>query len=312
MPDTFEDVWRRAALQLPGVDALLVRDWAQDAYLDACTRRGWSWLRKESAISTLASRTATVTFTQGSTAITSAALFVATDAGRQIRVDNLPAYTIVSVTNASAAVIDRAYAADSGAETATILDLYAIMPADFSRFRLVLDPYNQRPIDFTSSVDQLALADPALTSSDSGPRFLVSATFSPATATLGQVRYQLWPAPTSARQYPFLYYRKGERFSETSTLPGVFSNRADVLKLGTLVQAAGWPGTVDQKNPYYALEHQDRLARKFEDQLQKLSLEDDNQYPEDVLQVDWASRYGGLTPSTSWLRQTDATVADYY
>jgi hypothetical protein len=313
MADLFEDAWRRAKIQLPAVDAMLVRDWAQDAYNDACTRRAWGWLRKESAISTLASRSVTAGVTQASATVTSTAEFVATDVGRQLRIGSYPFYTIIIFTDASTVILDRAYAGSTdAAATAQILDALVVMPADFSRFLVIADTYNQRPILFGASQDEVGIADPARTNSDYGPRFMVAATFSPVTATLGQVRYECWPLPTAARQFPFLYVRKAERLADTSSLPGVFSNRSDLLKLGCLMNAAGWPGTVDQKNPYYGLEHFDRLQKQWEFQLQKLQLEDDNQYPEDLIAVDWAREYYGLARNTRTLRMTDATVADYY
>lgn len=311
--ETFEDVWRRARLNFGNVPALLVRDWAQDAYTHACEYRGggWGFLRKEASLSTLASRSLTVTFTQSSTAITSAALFVATDAGRQIKVGTYPYYTIVSVTDASNAVIDMAYADTGGALTATILNAYAVLPADFKRFLLVLDPTNQRPIPFWVSEDELALTDTMRTSSDSGARYLVAQGYSTATATLGQARYEYWPSGTAAKHYPYLYYRKAERFADASPLPGVFSNRADLLKLGAKLEAAQWPGTTEQKNPYYNLALADRLQKQWDFELQQLQLADDNQYPEDLLTVHWGRRYGGLADSTNILQRTDATLADY-
>lgn len=312
MADTFEQVWKPARLNFSNVPALLVRDWAQDAFLAACDIRGWSFLRAESSLNTLASRSLTATFTQNSTALTSAALFVASDAGRQIKVDTYPFYTIASVTDASNAILDMPYAATGGALTATILDAYAVCPADFGRFVLVLDTTYQRPIPFWLSQDALAVSDPIRRTTDNNARYLVANSFSTATATLGQVRYEYWPAVTAARQYPFLYIKKVARFADTTALPGVFSNRADLLKLGTRVQAAQWPGTVDQKNPYYNLVLADRLQKEYEFKLAQLSNADDNQYPEDLWQIDWAVRYGGLAPTTQLLRQTDATINDYY
>ena len=311
MAETFEDCWRRTRLHCPAVPPLLVRDWVQDAYTRACEYRGWGFLRKEASIDTLASRSLSVTFTQGSTGATSAALFLSTDAGRQIRITGYPIYTIASVTDASTIVLDRAYAETGGAQTSTILNAYFTTPADFSRFLIIYDRYNQRVLPYWFNQDQLGISDPARTSSDSGPRYLLSQGVSTATATLGQTRYEFWPIPTAARQYPYLYYRQAERFADATALPGVFANRSDLLKRGALVCAAEWPGTTDQPNPYYNLPLAKRLSDKLDLELQQLALKDDAQYPEDLLMVDWAARYGPLSAPTSLLRQTDATVHDY-
>src|SRR5262245_40307573 len=102
---TFREVWGFVALHVPAAPNALVQSWVQDAYDQLVGRRHWSFLRKTSLLTTLDARSLTVTFTQGLTAITSAALFVSTDAGRQLRVGtNSPIYTIDTVTNASAAV----------------------------------------------------------------------------------------------------------------------------------------------------------------------------------------------------------------
>lgn len=315
MSDTFEDAWRRARLRMPGVPALLVRDWVQDAFTRAVEYRanGWSFLRTESSLDTLASRTVTITFTQGSTAITSAAAFVASDAGRQIRTsaNTYPYYTIASVTNASAAVLDRVFADTGGAIASTILTAYAVMPADFKRFLVIIDRDYQRIVPFWFSQDQLAISDPARRSSDSGARYVVAQGYSTATATLGQVRYEYWPNPSSAKHYPYLYYRKAPRLADSDPFPGPFSNREDLFVLGAQLEAAEWPGTSAQKNPYFNSALADRLQKKWDMKLQELSLADDNIYPEDYLVVDFAKLYGVMTSTTSLLRQTDATLADY-
>jgi hypothetical protein len=313
MADTFEDSWRRARLRLPGVPALLVRDWVQDAYTKACEYRGggWAFLRKEASIDTLASRSLTLTFTQGSTTVTSAAAFVSTDAGRQIKVSSYPVYTIASVTDASTVVLDRNFAETGGAQTATIFNAYFVCPSDFKRFLIIYDPYYQRVLPYWYTQDHLGYEDPARRNTDTGPRYLVSQGYSTATATLGQVRYEYWPYPTAERHYPYLYYRKAERLADATTFPGVFSNREDLFVLGARLEASLWPGTAQQKNPYFNLGLADRLERQWNDRLQELSLADDNQYGEDYMVIDWAARYGPLTATTSLLRQTDATVNDY-
>jgi hypothetical protein len=313
--DTFESTWRLARLSFPGVPALLVRDWVQDAFTKACRYRGggWAFLRTEASINTLARRSIAVTLTQASTTVTSAALFVASDAGRQFTASSYPIYTIASVTNASTAILDRPYAEPvTNPSTVTIFDAYFTCPSDFSRFLIIIDPYNQRVIPFWFSQDQIGVSDPARTNGDSGARYLVAQGYSTATATLGQVRYEFWPTPSAERHYPFLYYKEAVKLADADTLPGVFRTGGDLFKLGAKIEAALYPGTRDQKNPYYNLGLADRLQKDWDIQLQRLSLADDNQYPEDQMQVDFATRYGAMSAPTSLLRSTDATLNDYY
>lgn len=314
MAQTFAESWRRARLRFPDVPALLVRDWVQDAYTDLCEYRqgGWGFLRKQGFFSLLASRTVAITFTQGSASITSAVGFVAADVGRQLKVSTYPMYTIIEVTNASLAVLDLAYVGASGAAVSTtIFDAYVTCPADFARFLYVIDPYNQRPINFSLSEDVVAAMDPTRQVSATGVPVLIPFDVSPVTSTLGQVRYEVYGGSGSARQYPFLYYRKAERFADESSLPGVVSNRADVLTRGAELQAARWPGTAGAKNPYYNLALAQQLQTDWDSKLQALSLADDNQFPEDLFLVNWARRMGGLVEPTSLLRSTDATIDAY-
>ena len=310
---TFEDVWRKARLELPAVPPLLLRSWAQDGYARLCDTWGWAFLRSEGTLVTAASRSVTASFTFGSASVTSAAAFLSTDAGRQIRVGRLPVYTIISVTSTSLLTLDRAYTeVDAANTTATIQDCYATMPADFRRFLAVYDRYYQRIIPFWLSEDQLAVADPGRLISDQGPRYLVAQKYSPATATAGQVRYEYWPAPTAVRSYPYLYIRKAEQLADTDPLPGVVSERADLLRTYVLGRGARWAGTVDQRNPAYDLKNAMLLQNEWDMEMQKLELADDNEYPQQLLQVDWAKRMGVMTGTASLLRQTDATINDYY
>lgn len=319
MSDTFEGVWRAARNLFPALPPLVVRDFVQDAYTRICETWGWGFLRGDGLLATLASRSVAVTVTQGSATVTSAGLFVASDAGRTFRgpgttagiASTFPAYTIVAVVDVNTITLDKAFGAVSAAGTAQILDLYLTVPADFSRFLVVVDPYNQRPIPFWINEDQITRADPARVQSDSGPRYLVAATPSPVVATLGQIRFEAWPAPTAARQYPYLYVKRAARLADEAVLPGLLANRGDLLKLGAQVQAAEWPGTIDQKNPYFNLGLADRLRLRFDAQVQQLTLADDNQYPQQLAQVQWERLLPGLSPTSRWLRQTDATLDDY-
>lgn len=310
---TFEEVWRRARLEMPAVPPLLVRAWAQDGYNIFCDANGWAFLRAEGILQTQASRSLEVAPTLNSTLLASAALFVPGDAGRQLKVGTTPIYTIATYVNASTVLLDLPYATVTaqGNQTATIFDAYATMPADFTRFLTIVDPYNQQVIPYWYTQDQIALADPARTNSDSGPRFLVARKYSSATATLGRVQYEYAPYPTAARGYPYLYFRAAEQLADDAVLPGVLGTRADALRTYVLSRGAMWPGTADAKNPFFSPGTAQLLQREWDAKLQQLTLTDDDVYPQQLETVDWSLYRGSLT-TTDWLRQTDATVADYF
>ncbi len=195
---------------------------------------------------------------------------------------------------------------------AQIIDAYATMPADFRRFLVVYDPYYMRIIPFWFSEDQLAITDPARINSDTGPRFLIARKYSSATATLGQVQYEYWPYPTSQRSFPYLYIRAADKLTDTSALPGVFSTRGDILKAYARSRASLWRGTKDAPNPGYDAALSRSFKQEYDFEMNRVVLSDDNEYPQQLSLVNWARRYGALAPTASLLRQTDATVDDYF
>lgn len=310
---TFGDVWRLVRLHTSAPFALC-RDWTQSAYEELCERRPWVWQTRETRLSPRVARAITATFTQDSQTITSAAAFVASDAGRQIRVGTYPYYTITVVQDASNAVLDLAYAATGGALTAQILDAYQTMPADFGAFILVADPTVQRQIGYWWTPEQLAAVDIVRTSSGDPQRALVAATPSPEPTTLGQMRYEWWPAPVTARSYPAWYRARPATLSDTDPFTGVLAQRAKILETGALARCARWPGTADAKNPYFNLPLSKMLQDDFDQDCARLELRDDDQSQQSWVALPyhrwpaWGMDLGG---GTSDLRASDATIYDY-
>ncbi len=312
MAYTFEQCWRKVLLYVPNLPAFLAREFVQQAYGRAAEMRPWAWKRKDTLLQTAASRSLTVTFTQGSTAITSAAAFVAADAGRQIKVTSIPIYTIDSVTDASNAVLLETYLGASGAATATILDAYLVCPADFGSFHLIVDPSNRRVVPFWVSDEYLNLVDPHRTSSDTQARLLVHKGLSTRTATLNQVLYEWWPQPTSAKTFPARYFTRPQLLADTDAFKGVLGERGDVLVTGALAEAARWPGTNERPNPYFSLQNHQLLNAQFQKDLLALELRDDDVYGMDLPQVPWHEYGSWAAYDTHLLRATDATLANYY
>jgi hypothetical protein len=274
----------------------------------------WAFLRTQAALQIAAARTlAAVTATKGSATITSAALFVAADVGRQLRLSTYPFYTITVFTDASTVTIDRIYGEETATASATIFDGYAVVPADFGQFDLIADPYNQRRLAFWITADQLNLLDEARSASDTGPRLLATAMPSTATATLGRIQYEYWPRPTGNRSYPYTYFKQGANLAENFAFTGVLADGGDVLRKGALSQAARWPGTSDKANPYFNLGLADRLDAEFKAGVQQLSLRDDDQQGSDLARVHWERwPLADLAYNDASLRSTDATIADLY
>lgn len=289
MAQTFEDCWRTVLLYVPAAPPFLVREWVNVAWKQLANARNWSFLRGEGAITIAAPRTiTTVVVTQGSTTVTSTGQFLAADAGRQFRIGRGATYTIVAVTDLNTIVLDRAWEdVDASAQTAIINDAYVVMPADFGSFRVIVDTYNRRRIAWWITEDQLLILDPDRSTSDTGIRSLVAQSFSTYPPTLGRVRYETWPRPTSARTYPMLYNKQAASLTDVSVFTGVLADGAQVVISGALSQAAGWPGTPDLPNPYFNRGIVTDRQTDFLNGIQRLSLKDDDQYADDLAKVHW-------------------------
>jgi hypothetical protein len=314
MPQTFGDVWRVTRLHCPAAPTFLAREWVNQAWKQLGASRSWGFLRGELDLTINAARTiATLTVTRGSATVTSAGLFVAADQGRQFKVANFPVYTVQTFTDVNTIVLDRVYGEPTGTTPGTIFDGYATMPADFSSFRIIADPYNQRRLAFWITEDQLNLLDPNRLNSDTGPRCLVARAPSTYTPTLGRIQYEYWPQPTSDRNYPAIYNKQVDNLIDGDTFNGVMADGAEVLLEGALAMAAQWPGTVDARNPYFNLELARAKQASFREGVQKLALKDDTQYPEDLQTVHWERwPLADLAYHDRSLRASDATVADLY
>lgn len=303
-------------LYVPAAPTFLVREWVNVSWKRLAKARHWTFLRGELRLTIGAARAlAVVGVTQGSSTITSAGLFLAGDAGRQFRVGSTPIYTVQTFTDVNTLVLDQPYGEDTSAVArGTIFDGYATMPADFESFRLIVDPYNQRRLAWWVTEDQLNILDPTSQISDNGPRTLVArgggSTYLP---TLGRVQYSYWPRPTTARSYPAIYNKQAARIDDTTTFHGVLADGAEVVIDGALAEAALWPGTPDQPNPYFNVSTAREKKVAFLDGVQHLSLRDDEQAPDDLATVHWERwPLADLAYNDLALRASDASVGDLY
>lgn len=279
MPLTFEDIYAAALLRAPGVDPVLMREWVQDAYREACDHKMWSHQRTETAILVDDQKTGTVTVTKGSAVVAAGTMvFAATDVGRQFRQVSIPVYTIVAVAgDFTTATLDRPYGEVSQTAGFVVLDAYWTAPVDFWRFLVVVDPVNKWRIRWWVTEDDLNRIDPGRMSTGTSWA-LVSQTYSTVPAQVGQARFEIFPYPTTAKSYVCVYYNKPAVFAETDVLIGPFARSKDVLIEGALARAALWPGTSTVRNPYFNLNLADRLDKRFREKCQQLEVKDEDMY----------------------------------
>ncbi len=302
---TFGDLWRPMALEASAVDALLVRQWTQQAYTRACTGQRWGFLRAEGQLVQTAARSVACTVTQGSNTVTSAGLFSASDDGRQFRVGASGMPQTLTYVDASTLTLDRTYEGSGGSATATIFDAYAVLPADFDSFRSLTNPTVQRPMPWMLSREILDHWDPNRTASDGSARMVVSHRIN----ADGRLLYEYWPYQTSGGRvaYPMTYYKQVDQIGDDTHFQGVLATRADALLEFVRYRLALFPGTATQKNPAYnpgaAVQH----LRAWEGVLQSLTRDDDDQFLQSIELIDWRWVTQGLPFDSALLRATDAS-----
>jgi hypothetical protein len=296
---TFESVWRIVLGHCPLAGPALVREWTQWAYNEICRERNaWSHLRTPGTLIVTDARTGTVSVTRGLPAVAPGTLtFSSADLGRQIKFASSLYYTVVSV-DSGIATVDRPIG-EAGTLSATVLDAYLVMPADFARFYAVIDPSNQRRLRFDIPSDRVDRMDPTRTSSGT-PFLLANASLSPVAATYGQVRYELYPAVQTARAFPCYYYRGSEILSDDSALPGALANQKDVLVEGALSRCALWPGVDGKRNLYFSLPLAKVHEEKFRDKVIDLHVGDDEVYFEAMPEVQFT--FADWPGDSAWLQ----------
>ena len=115
-----------------------------------------------------------------------------------------------------------------------------------------------------------------------GDTFIVRTT---AQSAPGVPRYEFWPHQTALYTFPYLYESRAVDLSDPGAVLPRFI-RGDVLLEVALKNAARWPGTKANKNPYYDL----NLARMHEinseKMIQELEVQDDNTALQDY-RISW-------------------------
>lgn len=293
MGDTFGQIVGSIRLRVPQAPVFLVEDWVRESFRRAWEYRkpAWSMARKEAAFVTNPQKTGTFKTTQDNAfvqiPIGSAIQLAETDEGRQFRAGvNQPVYSIECVDVEGREIeLDREYTGSTQAAVqGVILDAYITFPEDFGRFLAVLDPENFFKIHYWITDDELNAWDPQRSSTGTpwalvSRRYATVKKFRRANQTVGRKQYELWPYSTSRHQYWYYYVMRAPAFSEDMELPGLLSDRSDLIRQGALAIAAEWPGTEDRKNPYFNMALAKRLHDDYIMELARLEVTDEDIYP---------------------------------
>ena len=275
MADTYGRVWRIAQLHCPSAPTLLVQSWVRRVYQRVISARDqWSWLRRETELRFPAQQTRVIEATQGSATLLTTVALGEDAIGQQIRLLGQPLYTILAV-DGLAVTLDRPWGLDAmnGAD-ALIYRAYVTMPAGFTRWLTLTDLESKQPVIVSTTERELAAWDPARQQLGGWPLHLASYRRD----ATGLTQYEAWPHLTSARVLSGIYLVGApDELDDDETLPEGLPT--DLLLTGTLAEAAAWPGTVTERNPYFNLTLSAQHRGQFEQDLTDAIVEDEERYP---------------------------------
>jgi len=288
--DTYSSLHNKVKLRAPAVSSLLARDWISHAFRRVAERRLWSWLISPGQMLFPAVYTdGTVDVTHNSTAVVgNATVFTAAMEGLQFSVGNQnPIYTVVTRTDNTNIVLDQPWGgATALAQGFEIFRAYHTVPADFHAFISVWDPRFNWQLNLDVTQEELNRYDAQRANQ-------ASSSYAVATHSYGTIddagadvspplpRYEIWPHQKSEYVYPYLYETRATDLEDSgATLPRYI--RGDLILEMALADAARWPGVEGKVNTYHNLRLAEFHDARAEKMLQRMELQDDNVYVDDV------------------------------
>lgn len=122
----------------------------------------------------------------------------------------------------------------------------------------------------------------------------------------GSPQWEIYPAPTFQQVFPFLAYVQPPDMSLDGDFPVTFV-RSDIIVLGALKQALLYRGKASR---YYDPQTAAVKEQEFKEELEKMALNDDNQYPKSVL-YDWNKMFGSFGFGSTYAQSHDSGPGDW-
>lgn len=313
MPATFGDVIRECQLTAAAVPALLIRQWAFDAYAELLSGSRWGWQRETTEIRPTALRAAAIVLSPGSATVTSAALFLATDVGKQIRIAGEPLLFITAFVSTSQVTLSGVYLGTSTAVTASILDTFYTPPSSFQQWVEISDVTRECPVPWWLTLEEIRLWDPGMRQVGTPRALFAVAQRTPTGEAQKRATYAWWPLNTTGGVYTATYLRSPQLadLTDETALPDPLADRAYVLKKKVLANCAQFPGTPGEKNPYFNLSLATQLLAEYTRGRHDLSIVDDDQTPTQVIDtIDWSYVRTGRKAGDAYL-WSDASAVGY-
>lgn len=287
MPDSLESIARKIRLYVPNCPLPLAEEWVRDAFREINRRKLWSWAVAESQFTFPASyTTGTVTLTNGSASVTGSGTSWTEGAHKSLQFrkqGDSRIFTVSAVGGTTTLTLDRTWPDDTEADASyEIYQAYVTVPTDFKAFLAIRDPSDNDVRIRTKDTAWLEAHDPER--DDTGdPTYLVDLRWS---SIDNRPMYEVWPHQKAQRDLVFLYWKKYADISRTQDVP--YTVDGDILKNYALAEAADWPGTKDEPNPFFSTRRADRFRAKFEEAVADLIRDDHEIYFRDLIQ-DWGA-----------------------
>ena len=107
-----------------------VDDLLNEADREICSAKPFTFINKATEVTAYKDRSESITFTNGSTAITTVgAFFESWMVNQEVEVDS-ETYTILSVVSTTSAHLERNYTGSTGAQTVSVINRYLDIPPD--------------------------------------------------------------------------------------------------------------------------------------------------------------------------------------
>lgn len=178
-------------------------------------------------------------------------------AGRQFRAGTSPVFTVMAVHTTTELELDNAWgAAAASAQSYRIYKCYYDLGADVRMIHDVMDPVAGLPVARNISQDQLNLRDPQRSQIGGNPLALADYRV----GSNGAMLYELWPAPTTARQVSVLLSRQWPKMENRDDRPPFFINPQVIIDGAT---ADALRQRVAPDDPYFNPRLADTYEMKF-------------------------------------------------
>jgi len=307
---TFNGLWKQLLLRCPSASLFLAREWIDYSYRQIWDRRRWSWLTAKSQfLLNNVVNAGLVNVTRGNLDVIGMGTAFTSDlVNRQFRVGlSTPIYTIVDVPDATTLTLSEVW---GGATTSSInyqiYNAYVTAAEDFQSFVSVWDPNFNWQLALYTTQEELNSWDAQR--SNTGTSYCVASyKYDDLFSNPPLPMFEIWPHQTANYVFPYLYIRRPQDLSDPGAMLPRYI-RGDVLLEGALAQAARWPGTKTDPNPYFNLQLAMQHEAKYEKYVMQLETADDEIYESDMLVASVSQMPIATFPlgDSRWLQAHDA------